>query len=476
MPTARRKSAIALITFLVMFGLITHGHYAASGDAVHYLVIARSVAFDADFDLENNYADPGRLMKDPAELHARPGRNGVLRPVHDVGLPVLAAPVVGLAYRLAPMIEQLPESLRRKAKLNESIAFRQLICLFMIAVTCALVVRMFVASSLVTGLTSAAFGFALLYALSPPIQTHGYIFLTEIPTALLALVVYLRLDSVRGPHALRSAVVLGVLIGLLLLIHVRNVGLVLALAFLVAWRLDRTPHVRRTFLIALGAMFIIRTGVNWWFWGTLFSSPHAKTAGWLGLSWFMTESLTRACGLLFDPAHGLLFSAPIYLLAPAALILLARRSQGAAVELTLIVAGYLFFVINPITNAHGWQGGWSPAARFLVPVTPFLAMALPMLWAQGSPGLKTRGSIAIVVLAQLVISAVQWGNPILTFAEGPGPALWIKKLAGPSVAAALPSWATLTPTLMLTALAAFIVWTWWTRVMVTEGRARSRSS
>jgi len=469
MGPRKLKTALAVITGLLLFGLITHGHYAASGDAVHYLVASRSVIFDGDLDLANNYADPGRLMQDAPELHARPGRNGVLRPVHDIGLPVLAAPVVGLAYRLAPQVDRLPESTRRKAKLNESIAFRQLICLFMIGVTCVLAVRLFAASVVVTGLTSAAFAWSLLYALSPPVQTHAYLFLTEIPTALLALVIYLRLDTVRSPHAQRAAVVLGALIGLLLLIHVRNIGLFLALAFLAVWRLERAGAVRRTFLAALAAMLLIRVGVNWWFWGTLFSTPHAHFAGWIGADPFITETLTRTFGLLFDPTHGLLFSAPIYLLAPAALVLLARRSRGAAVELTLIVACYLLFVVNPITNFHGWRGGWSPAARFLVPITPFLAMGLPLV-------VTTRvGVVAATVLVslQIVVSAVQWGNPILTFHEGPGKALWIQKLVGPSVADALPSWEMLTPMLTLGAVVAMVLWWWLTRAIVSRGQART---
>jgi len=467
---ARPKTTLAVITGLVMFGLITHGHYAASGDAVHYLVIARSVAFDGDVDLENNYADPERLMSDPHDLHARPGRNGVLRPVHDIGLPVLGAPFVGLAYHLAPLVERLPESFRRNAKLSVPIAFRQLVCLVMIGVTCVLAVRMFAASTLVTGLTSAAFAWSLLFALSPPIQTHGYLFLTEVPTALLALVIYLRLDTVRGPHALRSAIVLGALIGFLLLLHIRNIGLFLALAFLVTWRLQRAHEVRRAFLLSLGAMFLIRIGINWWFWGTLLSTPHAHFAGWLGLNPFLTETATRTFGLLFDPRHGLLFSAPIYLLAPAALILLARRSRGTAVELVLIIACYLFFVVNPITNFHGWRGGWSPAARFLVPVTPFLAMGLPLLTASRIGTAIT----SVVVLLQVVISAVQWGNPTLTFSEGPGTALWIQKLAGPSIAGALPSWDALTPALALAAVAAIGLWIWLTRVIVGAPQAARR--
>jgi len=214
MSPRRIRAAIAATTGLLLFGLITHGHYAASGDAVHYLIVAHSVAFDGDLDVANDYADPARLLNDPHDRHALPGRNGVLRPVHDVGLPVLAAPFVGLAYRLAPLVDRLPESWRRKTKLNDFVAFRQLTSLLMIAVTAALAASFFGASWRLTGMKAAALGWALLWALSPPIQTHGYLFLTEIPTALLALTIYMRLDSVRTSSTARG-LLLGVLTGLL---------------------------------------------------------------------------------------------------------------------------------------------------------------------------------------------------------------------------------------------------------------------
>lgn len=451
------RATLAVTTFLVLFGLITHGHYAASGDAVHYLIISHSVAFDGDFDVANDYSDPARLLTDPHEAHARPGRNGVLRPVHDVGLPVLAAPFVGLAYRLAPLVDRLPESFRRKSKLTEFIAFRQLVSLLMICVTAALAARFFTLSSELTGMTSAAFGFSILWVLSPPILTHGYLFLTEIPTALLALVIY-------GNNRSRF---LGVLTGLLLLIHVRNIGLVLVFTFLFLWRNSRDALARRRFLIGLAAMFAIKVGLNWLFWGTLFTTPHEHFAGWPGLWTFFAESATRVCGLLFDARHGLLMSAPIYLLAPAGLILLGRRSRGSANELWLIAAAYLFFVINPVTNVHGWRGGWSPAARFLVPIAPFVAMSLPLV-------VKSRlGAIvtAVVVMLQIVISAFQWAHPLFTFSEGPGASLWVTNLAGSAIADALPVWEVLTPTLVATAAAMLLLWVLGTRALTRNAEA-----
>src|SRR5581483_8245730 len=98
----------------LMLAMITRGSFAASGDAVHYMVIADSVAFDRDFDLGNNYGRASLLDVEP-ENHAIRGRDGVLRPVHDVGLPVLAAPFFALAYGVAARTDSLPESLRRRA-------------------------------------------------------------------------------------------------------------------------------------------------------------------------------------------------------------------------------------------------------------------------------------------------------------------------------------------------------------------------
>jgi hypothetical protein len=331
----------------------------------------------------------------------------------------------------------------------------------MIGVTAALAVTFFHASWRLTGMKAAAFGWALVWVLSPPILTHSYVFMTEIPTALLALAIYLRLDNVRSRKS-TPGVELGLLTGLLLLIHVRNIGLVLVFTFLVLWRLHGATSARRAFLSGLAAMFAIKIGLNWLFWGTLLTTPHEHFAGWPGFGPFVTETALRVFGLLFDARHGLLISAPIYLLAPAGLILLARRSRGSANELWLIVGCYLFFVINPITNVHGWRGGWSPAARFLVPIAPFVAVGVPLLLHSRLGRVVT----ALVVTLQVVVSAFLWSHPIFTFSEGAGPAPWLQHLAGGGVAQSLPVWETLTPTLVAVGVIALLLWSVFTRAIV----------
>ncbi len=45
-----------------------------------------------------------------------------------------------------------------------------------------------------------------------------------------------------------------------------------------------------------------------------------------------------------------------------------------ALSVVLTVGLYLALIICPLTNVHGWTGGWSPAARFLTPIAPLLGL------------------------------------------------------------------------------------------------------
>ena len=63
----------------MLWGLITHGTYAGTGDEPHYLAIAHSIAFDGDLDLANNYGDNEPLVGGGAllpETHVRSGMDG----------------------------------------------------------------------------------------------------------------------------------------------------------------------------------------------------------------------------------------------------------------------------------------------------------------------------------------------------------------------------------------------------------------
>lgn len=472
---ARLRWWLVAIIVLVMLGMISHGNYAASGDAAHYMMMAHSVAFDHDLALANDYDDPSNILQLDHGLHARVGRNGILRPAHDIGLPVVAAPFFDVAYRLAALTDRLPESLRRRARLTPFIALRQLVSLFMIGVTALLAILFFDVTWRLTGRKAFSFLWTILWALSPPILSHGYVFFTEIPSALVALFVYARLDDLRGERPLRQGALLGVLAGFLFLLHVRNVGLILALVLLAGWRVR--DHARRGlgFFAGLCAMGGVKAALNLYFWGTLITTPHERFAAWPGVAAFFSEVTLRAGGLLFDARDGLLLSAPIYLLAPAAWILLRRGSRAgrtASRELLLLTGAYLLFVLMPMTNVHGWRGGWSPAARFLVPIAPLLAVAGPGLMIEGFAGVVTGA----IVMIQLAIDAFFWGHPMQFWTMGPGPAPLIEALTGSRIAGIVPAWEALNGPTLLVLCAGLVLWGLLTWALVREaGLGRHRA-
>lgn len=456
-PARRWRRLIPWAVGVVLFGLITHGHFAGSGDPVHYMMIAHSLAFGPDLDMADEYGDPHGILtggKDIAGAHVRPGRDGTLRPVHDVGMPLLWAPYFAAAYRIAEASQGLPPGLQRRARLSPWIVLRQLVSLSVIVVTALLAIVFFDVSLRVSGGSAAAAGATLLWALSPPILTHGYVFFTEIPTALAGLLAYRLLLDARDSRPSRAALA-GVLSGLLVLLHVRNVGLTVGLGIVAAVRL----RSQRTHLLAFAAPVVLlavaRTWLTHQLWGTLVSTPHAAWAPWTGAAAMLLETAERALALLFDQEHGLLLWGPLYLLAPAGFWLLRRRSRTVAIELIVLSALYLLPVLIPAVNPHGWRGGWSPAARFLVPIVPFLG--IPVVAALAEP--RLRPWWLPVVAIQVVLDVVFWSRPMLTWSDASGTAPFLPSLGLGALASWLPSWQRAPTQAVAASTLALVAWT-----------------
>jgi hypothetical protein len=420
------------------------------------MMIARSVAFDHDLDLANDYADPQSLIQIAPEQHVRTGRDGHTRPVHDIGMPVLASPMFAAAYRLSEEVSRLPESIRRRAKLDGWIALRQLVSLMMIAVTTALALQFFEFLTTLAFPAVAAFFATVIWALAPPVLSHGYVFFTEIPTALIALIVYRALSSLPSRTAL-GAVGIGALAGLLLLLHTRNAGLLLGLLIVAAIRLRWTSRPAIAFGSGVALLLLVRVAVNQLFWGTLLTTPLARVGAWPGVGALVAEILLRGTGMLFDPNHGLLLSAPIYLLVPCGWLLLRRRGSPIAGDIAIIDAAYVIPVLLPMLNVQGWRGGWSPAARFLTPVSPFLGIcvAVALKEARRSPAI-----VALCIL-QTAITAVFWSSPMSMWSDASAGSPFIAQLAGRALADALPRWDSWYSSLAALSAVLLMLWLLW---------------
>lgn len=434
---------VAAVVVAVMLGMISHGHFGGSGDAVHYMVIARSLVLDHDLDLANDYSDPHSLILNgrlQPEAHARPGRDGRLRPVHDLGWPFLSAPAFAVAHALAERVEALPEGLRRRARLDRWIALRQLLSAAVILVSAVLaVVLCGLMRSLGHPPRDAALG-SLFVVLTAPLLTLGYVYMTEVPTALLALWLLARVRRGLGPERWRSAA-LGLAVGALVLVHARNVGLALGLAVLAFNGLPGSA-ARASFSAGLVLAAALRTAINFGFWGTWITNPHAQLGTFVGLGPMLSESLIRLLGLLFDQRHGLVPQAPAALLAPAGWLVLRRREPRLGGWLLWVGGAYLAFVLCPLSNIHGWRGGFSPAARFLVPMAPLVGLLVVEAARSSRRGLWLASPLVAI---QAVSAAGFWSQPMVSWAEGPGPAPWLEAWSLAPLAPLLPGWDPATP-------------------------------
>jgi hypothetical protein len=430
---SRRSRRLALLVFAILWGLITHGTYAGTGDEPHYQMMAHSLVFDGDLDLTTDYSNPANLSLGghfEGGAHIQPGKDGRLRPVHDVGLPILFAPYYLVMYRLTEVIvARVPQSWLTRARLNFTVILRHFLSFAMIAVTAWIAVYLLEIFVLLSVSGRRAFGWAALVVLSPPIVSHSFLFFTEIVSAFVAFAVFRWL---RGPGLVSAgessppsrrtaagALAAGAAAGYLLLIHARNAGLVAGLLLVAAFEARRWRRWGwlAWFCSGIFVMLAVRTWVTYQFWGSWLTTPHARFGEVAGWEPFVAESVTRLLGWFFDQEHGLLPYAPIYLLVPAGWLALWRRDRDLSVALTLVVAAYLAVIAIPLLNAHGWRGGWTPAARFLVPVSPFLAVLAfaAVAWIPRLPPL-----VLAIAWAQVLLDAILWQHPGLFWNNGIG--------------------------------------------------------
>jgi hypothetical protein len=328
----------------------------------------------------------------------------------------------------------IPAAAMQRARLNPPVLYRHLISLTMVALATVLAGLMFDGFLQLGATPRTALGTAALLILSPPLLVLSILFFTELLSALLCFAVFsaIMMRDVRSP---RRWWWIGCATGFLFLLHARNVGLMVPLTALGVYRLRNQDRRQQALAFAAGviALVAVRTLVNDWFWGSLVSGPHAHAAGWPGLTTFFSEMMTRKLGLLVDQEFGILIYAPIYVSAVVGAIALLRTTRDVAVAALLTVAVYVTLVICPLTNVHGWTGGWSPAARFLTPVTPLLGLFV-------CAGLLAmpRAATTVIVALQIGISAYVWQHPKVLWNDGDGRAAFCDQL-GDRVCDRLPS-------------------------------------
>jgi hypothetical protein len=142
---------------------------------------------------------------------------------------------------------------------------------------------------------------------------------------------------------------------------------------------------------------------TWHYWGNLGGPLMLDGAPF---SWEAFKAGSQ--GLLVDREHGLFVWAPIYLVLPVAWVAAGRRFA-----IWLLPSATLFL----LSAAHyQWWGGFSPAARFLVPLVPIFACVA----ATAIRDRLFRIAGVALLLPQIFISADGWQHTRSLWPQGDG--------------------------------------------------------
>jgi hypothetical protein len=337
--SANRAFLIAAIGYAVMIPLQLRT--PIDGDEPYYLLMTESLVRDHDLDLSNQYRDIAHSDTRRPDLVPQPGdprgAHGELYSRHEPFLPILMMP----GYALAG----LPGALA-------------VIALFG-ALLARSTVRFLEDEGIADTTTRALFP---LIAFGPPIVFYATRIWPEVPAAFCFL------EAVRGVRQRRPPRWIAAVFALVLL-KIRFGLLAIVL-------LARVLRTRKQLAIAAGVVAVPLV-VAWLISGNVMNThswrellPNGPLFYWLGLF-----------GLVLDGAAGLLFQAPLYVLAVIALPRWRTMPEG----FRLGISPSLLYILYLVPRSE-WHGGWSPPLRYIVVLMPILALGCAALWEKIGAG------------------------------------------------------------------------------------------
>lgn len=372
-PLAAGVSSLVVYALLVPHFL----QWPIDGDEPHFVLIAESVLRDGDLDLRNQYAnleesvtrrgDLGPQMGDPT------GADGKLLSRHEPFLSVLLIP--GLA------VGGLPGAALVICLLGGALVYSTLKLL----------------DEWGCGELSSTLIWPVI-AFTPPVFFYSLRIWSEVPGALALS------ESLRAMRSRRWVVFLAWL-AVLSLLQLRFAVIAAGLVALAIWR--ERPRARTVVaaLAVLGLPFM----VLW----IMTGSPTGIHRGFELLPAEGIAYLRGAAGLLIDAQNGLLFQAPLLLLALVSVWTMRKRDlDGDSVRgLWLVFVPYLLLLLPRAE----WHGGWSPPLRYLVVFAPLFAIVLARSFRAWPPALASAGVLWSV---GLVIHGIAFPWRLFSMADG----------------------------------------------------------
>ncbi len=381
---ARTAALIALAIGVVgcLPGVWARSTYGArtSVDEPQYLLTALSLARDLDLDVsdeidEGAYRDFHEL---PLDQQTAPQADGSRISPHDPLLPVILAPAMGIGgWRWARATLVL---------LGAAVA----------ATTAWLAAARFGVGSFTAGWLVG------LLAASQPLAPYSSQVYPEIAAALAVVAVTGALLARRQSRVALTLASLGVVALPWLGIKYLPVAAVLGLWLL--WRSCRergrgASLVLGVLLASAGLVYLVVHRRVYGGWTVYSAGDHFAVAGEFSVVGTDPDYLGRSrrlIGLLVDSRFGLVPWQPLWVLAPVAVVWLARVDRRMRWGAAVVAAGYLTATYIALTM-HGW---WSPGRQVVV-VLPLAALALVVL-VDRHPRLRP------VAVALAVLGACNW--------------------------------------------------------------------
>ncbi|MBN2384438.1 hypothetical protein JXQ70_16310 [bacterium] len=417
-PSVLVVFGLAAYYFMIVAGVF-HPLEQPTGDEPNYLIVTHSLVADHDLDLANNYRDKDYQVFYSAHLYHRVmvDRQGRWLPSQGIGLPLLLVPgyMIGL-------------------KTGQPVFWCRLIVTVLAIICLYQVVRLLMVE---LGLTHQGLWGVVAVAGSSPFMVYAHQLYPEIPGALF-MVLACRYSLRPGRWAPLGA---GLCAGLLPWFGIKFIVPLAALMgvwFLMAlplWpchrellALYRRPF-RLSFSVAL-IMVLVFFLSFYALYGTFdFVKTHGIKAettdepggslGWSVLYGFkhLAEAGRIALGNLIDQRVGVLIYSPVYLFFLTGLMLSFTHGHPFGfMALAIVVSHWALFA---------WTGQWEgfcPPSRYLVPLGPFFAYWLALVFMRmQSHGLRwlVKGlAVASVASGLFIITHlhrfyhfVLWRNP-----------------------------------------------------------------
>ena len=333
------RSIIISLIFVIyfLFAFFYTKNTFANGDEVHYLLATRSLVYDHDLWLENNYAQGDALLFNPEvrDEIAATGLDGHLYPVHGIGYSLLLTPFYALAGRLGAVF-------------------------FNVAISAALFVITYLFTKKITQFNNLSLTFTSVVFLSIPIFNLTVLNFTEITGAFLFMTVvyYLLADKLRSFPIVLSFC-------LLPWIHIRYLPIAILLYPFFLWRLNKCQK----YLALLPLLSII--GYLTFLKITFGSFNPFTPYTLLGHLPPSGHPFQNTINLLIDRQYGLFIYNPLFLFVIPGFFLWYKKNKISFFLILLIISAYLF----PVILKGTWQG-YTPPGRLLVPILP---LAIPAL-------------------------------------------------------------------------------------------------